>query len=330
MPTLVSTAGLPPREQVEFWRNVVSDAFGPLQLRAGDTGGFAGRIASRTLGPVQVSDVRAPAHVVSRAARHITTRGGRENYKFCLLLRGSGVIEQAGRRVVASAGDLVFYDLSRPMELVLDAHHLLALTVPRSAIPLPAAHVADLAGTLLASRQGPGRLTVSFLTALAAEGDAVDGPHGQYLGEAIVNMVTSALSERLSGESPVPGAGAELLQCITDWIERNLHRPDLSPAVIAHAHHVSVRQLHRIFHAAGMTVAAHVRTRRMDRCRRELSTAHLRADRVSSIAARWGFSDAASFSRAFRRIYGCAPSDYRAALADEDVEDGGTAQRQPA
>jgi len=38
------------------------------------------------------------------------------------------------------------------------------------------------------------------------------------------------------------------------------------------------------------------------------------ADRpVAAIAARWGFVDAAHFSRAFKTAFGISPSEYRAA-----------------
>ncbi|GGS57788.1 AraC family transcriptional regulator [Planobispora rosea] len=310
MPMFVSTAGQPVEDQAAFWRYTVSQAFGPLEMQTDAREGFDGRIVGRTFGPVQMSDVRAVAHVVSRAGRHVL-RGGPDHYKFSLLLRGSGVVEQAGRYVVVTPGDLVLYDLARPVRFALDSHHLLALTVPRSAIPLPPTHVASLFGTLLASRSGPGRVAVSLLTALAADGDAAEGPYGMHVGEALVNVVTGAIRERLDDALPPGGAHAELFERITEWIERNLHRPGLSPEAVARAHHVSLRQLHRIFQAAGTTVAAHIRARRLDHCRRELASGEPGADRVSVIAARWGFSDPTSFSRAFRRAYGVAPRDYR-------------------
>ncbi|GIH80642.1 helix-turn-helix domain-containing protein [Planobispora longispora] len=321
MPMFVSTADRPVEDRAAFWRHTVSQAFGPLELQAEAREGFDGRIVGHTFGPVQMSDVRAVAHVVSRAGRHVLP-GGPDHYKLSLLLRGSGVVEQAGRHVVVGPGDLVLYDLARPVRFALEAHHLLALTIPRSAIPLSPAHVASLSGTLLASRNGPGRLTVSFLTALAADGEAAEGPYGVHVGEALVNVVTGAIRERLDGAPPAGGAHAELFERITEWIERNLHRPGLSPEAVARAHHVSVRQLHRIFQAAGTTVAAHVRARRLDHCRRELVSGDPRADRVSVIAARWGFSDPTSFSRAFRRAYGVAPRDYRADRRECEVAPG--------
>ncbi|MCG5214323.1 AraC-like ligand-binding domain-containing protein [Streptosporangium soli] len=306
MPICIDTADQPVRDQAGFWQHVVSEAFGPLEMRAEDRADFPARITARTLGPVEVADVRAPAHVVSRAARRVTTDGS-EQYKLCLLLRGSGVVEQSGREVEVFPGDLVLYDLTRPIRFTMEAHHLLALTMRQATLPVSPARVGMLTGTILASSRGPGRLAVSFLTALAADGSAAEGPSGPHLGEALVNLVTGAVQERLDGEPAANGAHAELLARIEEWIEGNLHRVDLTPAAVAEAHHISVRQLHRIFQEAGTTVAAHVRARRLDRCRRELAG----GEPVGLIAARWGFPDPASFSRAFRRAYGSTPSHHR-------------------
>ncbi|GAA2788117.1 hypothetical protein GCM10010470_23340 [Saccharopolyspora taberi] len=54
-----------------------------------------------------------------------------------------------------------------------------------------------------------------------------------------------------------------------------------------------------------------IRQRRLERCRRDLTNPHLRQRPVHAIAARWGFTDPAHFSRIFRAAYGLSPSDYR-------------------
>jgi hypothetical protein len=60
-----------------------------------------------------------------------------------------------------------------------------------------------------------------------------------------------------------------------------------------------------------MTVAAWIRSRRLDRCRRDLADPGLWARPVSAIGARWGFPDGAHFSRVFRAAYGIPPREYR-------------------
>lgn len=102
---------------------------------------------------------------------------------------------------------------------------------------------------------------------------------------------------------------------ITEWIEAHLRDPDLTPAAIAGAHHISVRQLYRVFGPSGTTVARYVRDLRLERCRRELADPSLSGLRIGAIASRWGLPDAAGFSRAFRAAYGLSPSAYRARAA---------------
>nr|WP_079058170.1 helix-turn-helix domain-containing protein [Streptomyces cellostaticus] len=61
----------------------------------------------------------------------------------------------------------------------------------------------------------------------------------------------------------------------------------------------------------GATVAAWIRLRRLDAARRDLTDPALSSTPVRAIAARWGFSHAADFSRAFRGGYGQPPQEYR-------------------
>jgi AraC-like DNA-binding protein len=98
---------------------------------------------------------------------------------------------------------------------------------------------------------------------------------------------------------------------ITAYIERHLGDAGLAPGDIAAAHHVSTRQLHKLFHAQGTTVSGWIRERRLEHCRRDLLDARYASRPVASIGARWGYPDAAHFSRLFKGAYGLSPRDYR-------------------
>ncbi|WP_433258918.1 helix-turn-helix domain-containing protein [Streptosporangium sp. CA-135522] len=50
-----------------------------------------------------------------------------------------------------------------------------------------------------------------------------------------------------------------------------------------------------------------MRRRRLENCRADLADPRLRAHSIQDIAARWGFTHATDFSRAFRRAYGMPP-----------------------
>ncbi|WP_165495439.1 helix-turn-helix domain-containing protein [Actinomadura roseirufa] len=320
MPTLVSTSDHPAADQADYWRHVIGTAFGPFHLQPQGRGPFTARLVGRTLGPVEAGEVRAPAHAVRRSPRQIA-RDTRECYKLGLMLRGSCLLRQNDRQVRVRPGDVVFYDLTRPVDIAFDAHHIFTVVIPHRAVPLPAGRLATLGGTLLTERARTGRLVTSLLAAVAEDGSGEDEPYAHHLGGAIVELVTGAASECLgAAQSPSPDS-AEMLRAIVEWIEARLHDPGLSPAAIADAHHISVRQLYRVFQPKGTTVARYVRSRRLEHCRRELRDPFLATQRIGAIAGRWGLPDAAAFSRAFRAAYGVTPSAYRAAATGIDRAD---------
>ncbi|WP_206641596.1 helix-turn-helix domain-containing protein [Nonomuraea polychroma] len=102
---------------------------------------------------------------------------------------------------------------------------------------------------------------------------------------------------------------------IRTYIQRHLHDSELTPRSVAAAHHISVSHLHRLFQEQGDTVSAWIRDQRLERTRRDLADAALIDVPIYKIAARWGFTRAADFSRAFRTAYGVSPREFRSQTA---------------
>lgn len=101
------------------------------------------------------------------------------------------------------------------------------------------------------------------------------------------------------------------LRGVKAFIDGNLGDPRLTPGEIAAAHHISLRQLYRLFTAENSTVAEWIRARRLERCRRELTDPAMADRTIAAVAARWGFTSDAHFSRLFRTTYGLSPGAYR-------------------
>jgi len=137
------------------------------------------------------------------------------------------------------------------------------------------------------------------------------------VGTAALDLLAVALAGRLDrlGEVPPDTSQRALVLRVHAFIEVQLGDPGLSPATIAAAHHISVRYLYKLFEGEPTSVAGLIRERRLERCRRDLLDPSLRGVPVSTIAARWGLTNAAHFSRAFRAAYGASPVEYRR-LAD--------------
>jgi AraC-like DNA-binding protein len=103
------------------------------------------------------------------------------------------------------------------------------------------------------------------------------------------------------------------LRTIKEDIRARLAEPGLSLTAVARSHGVSPRYVQKLFHSEGTSFSDFVRTGRLDQIYRLLQDPRLMDRSIATIAYLCGFGDIASFNRAFRRHYGAAPSDIRAA-----------------
>jgi AraC-like DNA-binding protein len=159
--------------------------------------------------------------------------------------------------------------------------------------------------------QGGGALVSSLACQLARRLDDWGAADRARLGAAVLDLFAVALGARLDrGQQLQAGARRRaLLVRVQAFIEARLGDPELSPGTVAAAHNISPRYLYKLFEAEeqGRGVAGWIRQRRLERCRRDLLDPALAGRPVSAIAARWGLTNAAHFSRAFRTTYGLAP-----------------------
>jgi len=305
----------PARHSFDEWETEICQTFVPLHARHPGTEvrSFRGGVAARDLGTVTLAEVTASQAVVERTPRLIR-REDPELYKFGLQVSGSCVIEQDGRQAALRAGDFAIYDTSRPYRLAFgDDFTMIVAMFPRAVVQLPAANMADLTAVRLAGDQGLASLLTPLMRGLCVDAVTGGGVIDSHLGDAVVDLVTAAFAQQLSLVLPEEhGAGHRALVAqVYRFIDDNLASPDLSSSVIAAAHFVSVRQLQKVFESEGESVTAIIRHRRLERCRRDLADPGTRERPIAAVAARWGFLDAAHFSRLFRATYGASPREYR-------------------
>jgi AraC-like DNA-binding protein len=236
-----------------------------------------------------------------------------ERYRVDLLVRGQLVVEQAGREADLGPGDFAVVDWSRPARWATASEQAVSVMFPRALLPLPGDEVARLVGVRIPGDRGAGALFSSFARQVVAHLDDYGVGDGARLGTTMVDLLTAALAARLDGEDEVPSDTRQqaLRRRVHAFIEQRLADPDLSPGTVAAAHHVSMRYLYKLFEPQRTGVAGWIRERRLERCRRDLLAPALAARPVGAVAARWGLTDPAAFSRAFRAAYGLPPLEYR-------------------
>ncbi|WP_311260107.1 helix-turn-helix domain-containing protein [Microbacterium sp. WCS2018Hpa-9] len=307
-----SVSTLVARNISEF-RAAVSESFVPLQVSTDGPDHFRGIIRGASVDEVHVNEVRATSHIVERTPELIA-RSDRSYFKLSLMLAGTGMLIQDDREAVLQAGDLAVYDTDRPYSLVFDDDfRTMVVMFPKHLISLPSDMIGQLTAVRISGQGGLGAMVVPYLTQLAGNLDQLAGTTGARLAHSALDLVTTVFTRELGLDEVSADPHRALVQRIRSYIDRNLASTDLGPATIASAHFISTRHLHGLFQEQGVTVSTWIRTRRLEQCRRDLLDPMLADRPVAAIAARWGFVDAAHFSRAFKSAFGISPSEYRAA-----------------
>jgi hypothetical protein len=188
-------------------------------------------------------------------------------------------------------GELAIYDFCRPYELEYrSAVQLAVFTFPQALLPFSVDNVAALTAISMSGDHGTSAILPSLLRRVAVDLDSFPPASAARLSTVVLDVITTAIAERIDQDAALaPQAQRRtLLLRIHAFIEQHLADPDLSPSVIAAAHHMSSRYLHRLFALDNTTVAGWIRQRRLERCRKDLTDPFLRMLPVSLVSStRW-------------------------------------------
>lgn len=312
------------REQIHRFRDLAVQGRAPIEEHSIDgdvrcTGRF------RSIASIWFFEVCLPA-CRTGGTPAMAGRPDQGYGKVDLVVEGKIVISQDGRQAVVGAGDFSFRDATRASRAVVPGDlHLLGVIFPLEMISMPRHVLRGLTATRLDGTSGSGALVASFLTTLASNLGSVRPREEAGLSAALGDLLTAALANAAghAAHEGAEGARQALLKRIRRFVEAEISDPGLSPASIAAAHHISIRQLHRVFEDEDMTIAEQVRALRLAGCRRDLADPALADLSIGAVAARWGITDSAKFSRIFRAAYGLSPREYRVCpAADADFRGG--------
>ncbi|WP_338701919.1 helix-turn-helix domain-containing protein [Streptomyces sp. Q6] len=314
---LIDSTVMAPGERAEAIREVIWSSVVRVEIthqpdpRLIRTAGVISRV-----GPLTVCSVRANATIVRRTP--VLARDDMEPSVFVgLQVTGSSVVVQDGREAVLRPGDLALYDTTRPYTLLnRDGIHQHYFRIPRAELALPEG-LLKLATAVPFSRRDPlADLTATCLRRIARRqaGPAPSPAHDlEAAGRPGIEMLRALVAARL-GEQRTAFQAADETLClrVMDHVRAHLGDHDLTPARVAAHHHVSLRQLYKVLSRNGVHLGEWIRSQRLERCRAELASASAQHRSIAAIGYRWGFPNAAHFSRAFRTAFGITPSDWRA------------------
>lgn len=288
-------------DSVVSWAEACSEAFVPLRVRSAAPG-FAASLEQRMLSPhVSLTAVTSAASEVYRSDRMIAQHPS-DDVILSLHLHGTGSVRQHDRIARLRSGSAAMYDASAPYTLAFSGRmREVVVQLPRRALHLGGAAIGEITARPLP--EGP---SLRAFTALAVHSLASEATSGTLEDAAVADAMLSLLAAIATAQvASAPAISDPVLATVLRLhVDEFYADPELTPASLAHEHHVSLRLVQKVFAETGDSPAAYIRSRRLRAARALL----LAGEPVVRAAWNSGFRDPDTFRRAFRREYGTAPS----------------------
>lgn len=307
-PIVFSTEDLPSHRQFEAWRDQCAPIL-DMEPVQGHQDAYAASHRVWKLGAMALSHVHAPPARFHRSARHIR-RDSLDHWIISFVRKGGQTIRVGGAVSAAPARAPHILAMHEPFEGQRQTVDWLALFVSRDLFP-------ELAPTIDATIQRPidgalGGLLGSYLDRLADVMHLMTEAEMPRAAEATRAMIAACIAP---GGATQEAARAHLestrLSRLRSIIRQNLRSPTLGPRRLCGLGGVSRSQLYRLFEPLG-GVARYIQAERLRHTHRALCEPSDIRD-IVRIAEDYGFYDASTFSRAFRREFGATPTEVRRA-----------------
>lgn len=162
-------------------------------------------------------------------------------------------------------------------------------------------------------------LLFSYAASLQRQGEL--GALPPYLADQAASHLTDLLALALGARGDTAdvarqrGEPAARLAALRTDVASDYRDPQLSVAHLARRHHMSVRQVQRLFESAGSTFTACLQAHRLNHVRLALGDPARAGQLIATLAYEAGFSDLAAFNRLFKLRFGATPGQVRANAA---------------
>ncbi|WP_257168145.1 helix-turn-helix domain-containing protein [Bradyrhizobium sp. SRS-191] len=308
-----TTSDVPRPGRPQYWQDIVSQTYFPLDLRFASGSALDGHLQAWTLGPLSMSRNVCDGLLYRRRKHHLVAE--REE-SFLVTIPDQGEIRfvQDGKDVRCRPGAFLVERSHLPYEFSHDDPAALwVIKIPRAVMRTRIACPERLATLQFDATRGVGALFVDTLRLLALRLDEMSDAARAVTGTHLLELLAMAVEadDRLLTGHASPTRNAHLHRC-EHFIRTHLHDIRLAPQLVADRCGISLRYLHQIFEAEGITVCSYIRNQRLAACDAALRDPRCR-NSIADIAYRWGYGDQAQLSRHYRSRFGRSPSEARAA-----------------
>lgn len=296
------------REKRRLWHASIKSAIFELDMKFDDSADFHGSSESFDFGSVNLTRVESTP--VSYHRHHRLCDGADPRFLICLPLVGEVELQQLGRRTRCRPGGMLLEHSDEPYLFEYgSASSMWTVLMPQSMLEARARNTVRFCGMDFDAQTGVGRLFSDYLKALAGNPDL----RAQSVQLTVATQLADLLSLVLKGDPRIlQSTGSSVknahLARIEQYLRRNLSDSELSAQSAAAACGISVRYLHLLFKDTDLTFAQWVREHRLHMAHEALTRGAGHVS-IAQIAYQHGFNDHAQFSSAFKKKYGCSPTE---------------------
>ena len=307
-----STASVGSKQKLDSWRNVLSQAFGPIEVIRNSDEDFTASVRTYRRAQLQFNEISYRGGL-ERTARNLA-QFDQEYFTLSRPVAGPLFFEQQDREFTVAPGCLVLLNQTSPYKASTTAcYHSFSISIPRIMLHQRDPHIGSFYRLEINESSPRGQLLANFAKYMT---DGITGwsetetisLREQLLDLIVLLMVSEKNCYSPAYETSVRSAHRE--RAIT-YIKHNHCNPNLNPKSIAAACGISVNYLHKIFQAANLQVEQYIYSRRLETCKNLLLDPLHKDETVQQIAYKTGFSHPSHFSRVFKEKFGMSPKEFR-------------------
>jgi AraC family transcriptional activator of tynA and feaB len=307
----LSTSVIAPRERHDWLREVICREYTYVDIISPSHGDLSQELVIYPWENLQLSTVQSTAISLQRSSSE--PHHNRHDSYLMVMLSGDYLLEQNGRDVLLKPGDMTFYDATRPHRIHCqgESTHVIYLSIPRTVFRERVSGIDHCTALRIPGTQGIGFVAANFLRSCGVHAEQLHPHEFTSLAEHALDLLTLAIISVRPGDFNLSRSRSASINSIKVFIEQNLRDIGLDTGMISRHAGLSARYINNLFEDEGTSLMRYVWKRRLENCRKDMLNPLYVGHRLTDIAFRWGFNDAAHFSRVFRQQFGCSPSEFR-------------------
>lgn len=317
IPKLSATVEAGAADSFEAWRWALAPIFDVDVPPTDDLSNYRMHSTSYHFGDMLLG-LRAGSGSAFRRNQAAIARGGLDSIVVSRYSGNAYRLSAHGRETQVEPGDVAILDLAQEVQIDDAASSNTAIILSRPLLEQLTGPIDHAHGTVLRRGSPHCDLISAHLEAIAAAAPQMPVQAASLVSSATASLVAAAVGMSTHGREPVAaGVGAVTLNLLRREIEKELGNPALEPELLMRRFAISRTRLYRLFQPLG-GVSHYIRNRRLRRALGEIVQSSPAPPRVAEVAYRWGFRNAAVFSRIFREVYGMSPTEAREAFSKEN------------